>query len=119
MLKTHKIPNIDKLVCCAEQKIAYNLAFSTRDHILRCGLNGEQAVAETMKFWHSSGEGQNSKYNSETIHAALAGGLENYLKKPFIASNYEQIGKAFPLLEKESIYQLDKNIDDFIGGNTL
>ena len=105
MLKTHKIPNVDKLVCCAEQKIAYNLAFSTRDHILRCGLNGEQAVAETMKFWHSSHEGQSSKYNAEAIKAALTGGLKNYLKNHFIASNYEQIGKAFPLLEKERTEQ--------------
>lgn len=102
MLKTRKIPGVDKSVCCAEQKIAYNLAFSTRDHILRCGLNGEQAVAEAMKFWRHCPESQNSRHNSDAIRAALAGGLDNYLNSFFIASSYEQIGKSFPL--KEAAY---------------
>lgn len=96
-MKTHKILKVDKAACCAEQKIAYNIAFHMRDHILRLGLIGEQAIDECMLHWSFSPVAKTGKYNVPAIRAALYGGLENYLARSFIARTYEEIGERFPL----------------------
>lgn len=89
-LKTHKIRNVDKSVCCAEQKIAYNLAF--------CHLNiGGFSVEKALEIWRGSAQAAEGRYNAEAIEAALRAGADAYRERPFIASRYEQIGEAFPL----------------------
>ena len=75
-MKYHKIRNVDKSVCTAEQKIAYNAAFyHTFDY------------RETWK-----------KYDIDAIQAALNAGMENYFNGCSILSSYEEIGKTFPAL---------------------
>lgn len=105
-MKYHKIYGVDKAVCTAEQKIAYNIAF--RLHI---GLGDKyralpSAVAKAEAFraaidiamhdYRNSYDYTPGKYDEDSIFCALAAGLAGYLEKPFIACNYESIGAAFP-----------------------
>lgn len=88
-MKTHKIRGVEKSVCCCEQKIAYNLAFSYLH------VNG-WSVETAMRVYRGSA-GYSGRYNDAAIEAALTAGAEAYRAKPFIAWNYEDIGAAFPL----------------------
>lgn len=109
-MKCKKIRNVEKSVCTAEQKIAYNLAF--RAHIT-FGDKFRQAVKNNetsmnlkdyiiqcrdfeMKQWKNNPN--YSKYNEDAIFCALNAGLYQYMEKPFIASDYETIGKCFKLV---------------------
>ena len=104
----HKIRGVPINVCACEQKIAYNIAFGV------C-VNGREAYRkakevseicasdfvlqlrdEGMKRWTYNA--QHDRYDEDAIFAALNAGLRNYLENYFIASGYEQIGKAFPAL---------------------
>lgn len=104
-MKYHKIRNIPLTVCTAEQKIAYNLAFSN-GHIFKkefdrmpCAFqkNGvvTAAVKFCMKIWDNNENA--SKYDIDSIFCALNAGMEDYIKNncPIYAS-YEDIGMAFP-----------------------
>lgn len=89
-LKTHKIRGVEKSVCCAEQKIAYNLAF--------CYLNiNDFSIEGALDVWEVSAQAQSGRYNAEAVEAALRAGADAYRAKPFIATRYEEIGAAFPL----------------------
>ena len=102
----HKIKNVEKTVCTAEQKIAYNLAFAnhinhgTKYNELSCTIAKEEAVfkmiASDMKCFKLSYTYKEGQYNEDAIFSALRSGLKNYMDKPFIANNYEEIGKTFP-----------------------
>ena len=111
-MKYRKIPGVSKSICTCEQKIAYNLAF--RAHI----SHGDQyqqlptaakldAVAqltrESIRRFASDELERYGRvrYDVDAIFCALFNGLGEYLDQPFIASDYEQIGAAFPAFYQE------------------
>ena len=106
-MKYHKIAGVEKAVCTAEQKIAYNLAF--RAHIANQAefdrvnaINPGQAKSDCSEIARKSlinykkSCDYTNKHAEDAIFCALNAGLYNYMCKPFVASNYEQIGEAFP-----------------------
>ena len=107
-MKYHKIRNVNLNVCTCEQKIAYDLAF--RAHISFqdkfndaikisniCAFNLVMEIRDFELRNYRNAYGYNpGKYDEDAIFSALNAGLMNYLKNPFIAWEYEQIGKAFP-----------------------
>ena len=105
-MKYHKIRNIDINTCTAEQKIAYNMAFSAhisfgdRFRKLDTAMAKDDAVHDIIrnlfKQYHAGYNYKAGKYNEDAIQAALNAGLRSYLEKPFIACDYESVGKAFP-----------------------
>lgn len=109
-MKYHKIRNVEKTICTAEQKIAYNIAFNLHityqrdfDRVNACNPGGAKAdcvrlAHDGLNSYQMSYDYKPGKYDEDSIFCALNAGLYGYLCKPFIASNYEQIGKAFPAL---------------------
>ena len=106
-MKYHKIRGVEKSVCTAEQKIAYNIAF--RIHINHgdefCALPTAAAKAEAASslihmyigFFREDQERKNSKrFDIDAIFSALNAGLSDYLENHFIACDYASIGMAFP-----------------------
>ena len=104
-MKCHKIRGIDLRTCTAEQKIAYNYAFMWVD----CGkkifnssspesVKSEQ-LQDIIKAVIESIERKeiNKAYNIDAIITAFRNGFTGYCKNFFIASDYETIGKAFPI----------------------
>lgn len=107
-IKYHKIRTVDKSICTAEQKIAYELAFrlhisyqdswnamksrSVSEMCLSNAINDLIGEATTM-FQRSEWA---TKFDIDGTICALRAGLRNYLDGFFIATSYEQIGKAFP-----------------------
>jgi len=104
-LQYHKIPKIETSVCTAEQMIAYNLAFRADISFgaefkkLETEVTKSQTIAEIIKMsiknYQSAYDYKKDKYNIDAIFCALNAGLQKYLEKPFIASDYETIGKTF------------------------
>ena len=98
----HKIPGIEKNICTAEQKIAYNIAFTINinhgDDFLKIPSQFEKsnAIYKLIKIYIQEFKNQNLKYNIDAIQCCLNAGLENFLEKPFIALNYEEVSTAFP-----------------------
>ena len=103
-IKVHKIRGVDKNICSAEQKIAYNIAFARRDTLIRrwkeCHTEFQRSEVffdlintELRLFRETYGE----KYNLDAVFIALNQGFKNYCEKFFIARDYETIGKAFPI----------------------
>lgn len=104
----HKIKGIDKSICTAEQKIAYEIAF--RLHIsyqdrwneLRSRKVAESVMSHAISDLIGEGMGMfdrskwSARMNKDAVFCALNAGLKNYLDKFFIATSYEQIGLAFP-----------------------
>lgn len=104
-IKTHKIPGIDKSTCTAEQKIAYNYAFSYIDigrKILKADAteinksDGLHQVEQLILKDICSREDM-KKYNADAIIIAFRQGFRNYCEKFFIAHNYDEIGKCFAI----------------------
>ena len=105
-MKYHKIRGVDMETCTAEQKIAYEMAF--RAHIsfgdafnkLDSGFAKTEAVIKIrdcmMKQYRDGYNYKPGRFNEDAIQSALHAGMRDYLEKPFIAYNYESIGKAFP-----------------------
>lgn len=105
-LKYHKIRNVEKSVCTAEQMIAYNMAF--RAHIsfgdrfrkLESSIAKDDAYHEIIncmfRQYRNGYDYKPGKFNEDAIQAALNAGLRSYLENPFIAQDYESVGKAFP-----------------------
>lgn len=96
-MKYHKIRGIDISVCSAEQKIAYNLVSAHYD----CVLNGNfhawpEASHFLVKLYTQGYDYKPGKYDIDAIFCAINAGIESFCKKPFIATSYDQIGKAFP-----------------------
>ena len=109
-MKYRKIRNIPLDVCTAEQKIAYKIAFSLhisfQDDFDRvnavCPGNAQndcfKLVNEGLKRYRLGCKYRHGRYNEDAIQAALNAGLYGYMCKPFIATSFEQVGKAFPAL---------------------
>lgn len=109
-MKYHKIPNVDKSICTAEQKVAYNIA--TRLDFLRDDFNQLNAInpgeaknscarlAEYgMRLYRQAYSYKPDKYNEDAIFSALLAGIYDYMTgRKFIATSYESVGKAFPAL---------------------
>lgn len=96
MMKYTKIRGVEKEVCTAEQKIAYNIAFANRDYFSRAGFTiADAARAGVEMFCRSHPK---SKFDVDAIFSALMSGLEEYYKGPSILWDYESIGKTFPAL---------------------
>ena len=104
-VKTNKIYGIDKSICCAEQKIAYNIAHSWSDIVKaaleKCYTEVQkheivfEAIQKSLKNFEETYGAE--KYNIDAIFIALNQGMRKYCEKPFIAFSYESIGKAFPI----------------------
>lgn len=106
-MKYHKIRKVPLDVCTCEQKIAYNIAFridiNHGDDFRRQFASVPQMavsdfihdiIRQYIGYYVNSNYG--TTYNIDAIFSCLNAGLEDYLKKPFIASDYEKVGKAFP-----------------------
>ena len=100
-LKTHKIPGIEKEVCTAEQKIAYNLAFAHYTSIQDAPTAAEALATACHRRDISLKELQKNgtRYNIDAIFCAYNAGIMDYTKSKYhIFTSYEEIGNAFPLL---------------------
>ena len=104
-IKCRKIKNVEKSICTAEQKIAYNYAFSYAD-IGRKLFNSDIAESGKAHGMHDiecmvldgiKRNGIDKKYNVDAIIIAFRNGFREYCKNFFIASNYEMIGKCFKI----------------------
>ena len=111
-MKLHKICNVDLKECSAEQKIAYNIAFrceisggSEFRKLLATDPKGAAELCTKLRDIHMDAwdrDPGSRRYDREAIYTALDNGLHAYLENHFIATRYEQIGKAFPLRRKEA-----------------
>ncbi len=104
MIKAHKIGNVEKDVCSQEQKIAYNIAF-------RCYINYSDEWENTkdrngflediinfyIECFNRNYAKTAKRLNMDTVKQALWSGLANYMDKSFIACDYPEVGKAFPI----------------------
>lgn len=101
----HKIRNVEKFVCTAEQKIAYNCAFlifedsrynwlgNTDKARSVLAYHETRAIAEQIERLARSG----CKCNLDAVQCALNAGLHDYIfGKYHILTSYEDIGKTFP-----------------------
>lgn len=96
-MKYHKIRNIPLDVCTAEQMIAYNIAFANYDWIrTRCFDNWRDEIRTIIRRYKT--DPKFKRYDMDLVQSALLAGFEQYARYPFIASDYERIGKAFPAL---------------------
>lgn len=108
-MKYHKIPKVEKSVCTAEQKIAYNYASTYADRYRDTWKNTadqycefqksefvHEAVEWCMKLMRDNAEIQR-KYDIDAIFCALNAGMRNYFEAKYsILTSYEEIGKMFP-----------------------
>lgn len=103
-MRLHKIPGVPLEVCCAEQKIAYNLAFRLHvnqgDEYLalpdECKSQAiDRLTEEALENYRKAYRYRPGKYNEDAIADFLKRGLARYLEKQFIAVDYERIGKVF------------------------
>lgn len=102
-MKVHKIRNVEKSECFAEQKIAYNYAFLWRSQL-------EQIEKSNIPEFVKSAKRQNiidcviygikeqkidEKYNIDVIIHCFRNGMEEYLKGFSILTSYKDIGNIF------------------------
>lgn len=106
-MKYHVIGGVKKTICTAEQKIAYNLAWSYKDILLpkfqKCSCNFQRSgfVRDAVRYLTEQYKKNYplSKYDIDSIYCCLGAGLEEYYNKGgAILWNYEDIGSAFPAL---------------------
>lgn len=88
-----KIPNIEKEICTAEQKIAYNFAFRYRD------FDGQKELFDLLQVVIAeikSNEKMMKRYDIDSIIHCLRNGYIDYRKNyPAIITDYKTIGKIF------------------------
>ena len=109
IMKYHKIRNVPLDVCTVEQKIAYNLAFRAHvsfqedynaarklSGVCRMDVVDKIVKCEMENYKMVCCDGKRNIYNTDAIFCALRAGLDGYLAKPFVAADYDEIGKAFP-----------------------
>lgn len=97
-MKFHKIRGIEKSVCTAEQKIAYNYAFSDYEWVMRSNMELWQYL-DNVTNRIKNNETIMKKYDIDAIIHCLRQGFINYCKEKYhILSSYEEIGKMFPPL---------------------
>lgn len=104
-MKYHKIRNVSKEVCTAEQKIAYNLArarYSVHkkefDRVNTANPGAARNDCERLVcLWMDIYTyGDKVRYDVDAIACALRSGIYDFMCNPFIATSYEQVGRAFP-----------------------
>lgn len=103
--KVHKIKGIDKNICCCEQKIAYNYAFSYYGMAKRCikpdmpefNKSASFVEIENLVLKNILRNEKMKKYNIDAIMIAFRNGFRRYCNNYFIASDYESIGKMFQI----------------------
>lgn len=103
-MKLHKIRNVPLDVCCAEQKIAYNMAFCIHinrgdEYLALADAAKPQAidrmVEDALVDYRNAYTYQPGKYNEDAVAKFLKNGLAKYLENYFIATGYEEIGITF------------------------
>ena len=96
-MKCKKIRGVAKDICTAEQKIAYNFAFAERINSYDCTRYGIEDVIDFVKLRVENDDEFNG-FNREAIMTAFLNGIEDYMKlDAYLARNYEEVGKMFPL----------------------
>lgn len=96
-MKFHKIRGVEKSVCTAEQKIAYNFAFADKDWAMRSDMELWQYLDNVAE--RTRRNDAMKKYDIDAIIHCLRQGFISYCKgKQHIFTSYEDIGKAFPSL---------------------
>lgn len=104
-MKAGKIQRVDKSICTAEQKIAYNYAFSWHSILRKLYCNSELTAIQKSELLQdivnsilaSMKENEiDKKYNVDLIIHCFRNGVEKYANGFEVLSSYEQIGKAFP-----------------------
>ena len=110
-LAYHKIPRVAKSVCTAEQMVAYNIAWrlqltylsgwrklsATGIELHRC--EAIQDLIETgMKWYRAAYDYKPGNFDEDAIVCCLRAGLKKYMDRPFIATDYATVGRAFPAL---------------------
>lgn len=102
-MSLHKIRGIDKAVCSAEQKIAYNIAWrigeDCRYNLSAFSAADERgAVEDYRRAWERDYPREAQKYDTNAIFAVLASGLHDYLTAGGrIMASYTEVGQAFPI----------------------
>ena len=104
-LKCRKINNVDKSICTAEQKIAYNYAFSYAEFGKKILKTDTAEINKSDGFFQIENLVVNDiknrddmkKYNIDAIIIAFRNGFRKYCEKSFVASDYETIGKCFEI----------------------
>ena len=111
-LKCKKINGVEKSICTAEQKIAYNYAFSLSDvykrrikeYIKKYGFKPTEISKNELYFEIENiiikdikNRDDMKKYNIDAIIIAFRNGFVNYCNNFFIATDYEMIGKCFTI----------------------
>lgn len=101
----HKIYHINKTVCTAEQKIAYNYGFSYYDIFEKIKKNNniQSVETETNKLIdliakNMEQDNKINKYNIDAIVYCLRYSITNNIYHGQVFTNYSDIGKSFPLL---------------------
>jgi hypothetical protein len=106
-LKCTKINNVDKAVCTAEQKIAYNYASSyvnmgkkilksdTPEFVKADALY--QIEMLVTKDLLNKVKSDNYKFNIDAIVVAFRQGFRNFCENSFIAFDYATIGNCFKI----------------------
>lgn len=88
-----KIPNVEKDICTAEQKIAYNFAFRYRD------FDGHKELTDLLRVVTADIKGNPKlmqRYDIDSIIHCLRNGYIDYRKNyPAILTDYKTIGKIF------------------------
>ena len=107
-MKVNKIRNIEKSVCFAEQKIAYNYAFMWHTQLKKIFNSDNIAIVKSEAYndiIQSVIRGINEKeidkkYNIDAIIHCFRNGIENYMNynNSGILASYEEIGKIFTCL---------------------
>ena len=88
-----KLPSFNQHGCYCEQKVAYNFLF-TDAHIN--GMSLESILIAIDKFYSE----KLKKYDVQAIKDCISANYDNYIKKPFIASSYNEITEKLPLIKK-------------------
>ena len=100
--KQHKIRNVDKQVCTAEQKLAYNFAWYWKRHMKRLYAECKTAInkdeVEQAMVRKCIEEFKDTKYNLDAIVHIFRLNIRNYVEneKSGIAWSYEEVGRMFP-----------------------
>lgn len=105
-MRMHKIHGVDKNICTAEQKIAYNYAFSHRNWLEKIYKSDSTEVVKSEAYQDVislvikclKDNGTDKRYNIDAIIHCFRNGIENYMKQYSILNSYKEIGKTFVCL---------------------
>ena len=104
-IKCHKIRGVKKETCSAEQAIAYSFArmyASFGYHIVNSDApefikDGKFAEIEQYVMEGLDLEYSPRRLNFDGVLIAFRQGFRNFCANPIIATNYADLGKAFPI----------------------